>query len=141
HTTTNPGGTDNTSFCSNSGCHGVNWRYAGFDAPGLATILGIYQYKPEPLLEDFTGEPTYQVLQPLFVQACGGCHGPVPTKGLRLTDFASTMEGGEGGAIIVPGSPDQSRILKVLLDGHFASLTNHQMELLMQWIVNGAPAG
>ncbi len=141
HTTSNPGGTDNSSFCSNSGCHGINWRYAGFDAPGLSTLLGIYQYTPEPLLEDFTGDPTYKVLQPMFVQVCGGCHGPVPTKGLRLTDYASALKGSENGAVIVPGSPDQSRIIAVLSEGHFASLTNHQMELLTQWISNGAPEG
>jgi hypothetical protein len=141
HTTSNPGGTDNSSFCSNSGCHGVNWRYAGFDAPGLATMLGIYQYIPEPLLEDFAGEPTYKVLQPLFLQACGGCHGPVPTKGLRLTDFASAMKGSQSGVVIVPGSPGQSRIIEVLSKGHFASLTNHQMDLLTQWITNGALEG
>ena len=33
HTVDNPGGTDNTSFCSNSVCHGSTWNYAGFDAP------------------------------------------------------------------------------------------------------------
>ena len=26
HTTGNPGGTDNSSFCSNSACHGINWQ-------------------------------------------------------------------------------------------------------------------
>jgi hypothetical protein len=139
HTTTNPGGTDDSSFCSNSACHGVEWRYAGFDAPGLAMILGIYQVEPEPLLEDFEGEPTYEVLQPLFAQSCGGCHGPVPSKGLRLTDFASLMSGSESGPIVAPGIPDESRLLEVLSDGHFARLTDHQMELLSQWITDYAP--
>ncbi|MEZ4670576.1 MAG: NapC/NirT family cytochrome c [Anaerolineae bacterium] len=139
HTTNNPGGTDNSSFCSNSACHGAGWKYAGFDAPGLATMLKIYQYTPEPLLEDFTGVPTYNVLQPMFVQVCGGCHGPVPTKGLRLTDFQSAMTGSESGAVIVPGAPEQSLIIEVLDNGHFASLSKHQMELLIQWITDGAP--
>ena len=35
HTVDNPGGKDNTSFCSNSVCHGSSWNYAGFDAPLL----------------------------------------------------------------------------------------------------------
>ena len=35
HTVENPGGKDNTSFCSNSACHGSSWNYAGFDAPML----------------------------------------------------------------------------------------------------------
>lgn len=139
HTTSNPGGTDDQSFCSNSACHGVNWQYAGFNAPGLATALGIYQVKATPLLEDFQGQPTYAILQPLFEQQCSACHGPVPTKGLRVTDYASIMTGSENGPVIVPGSPDDSKIVNVLSSGHFAQLTKHQMELLTQWIAAGAP--
>lgn len=139
HTTTNPGGIDDQSFCSNSGCHANEWKYAGFNAPGLATLLGIYQVRPEPLLEDFEGEPTYQILQPLFVQECGACHGPKPTKGLRLTDFASLMTGSESGAVVVPGSPADSLMIKVLTEGHFARLTDHQLDLLTLWVKNGAP--
>ena len=47
HTTNNPGGTDNTSFCSNSACHGSVWKYAGFDAPALREILQA-QLPPTP---------------------------------------------------------------------------------------------
>jgi nitrate/TMAO reductase-like tetraheme cytochrome c subunit len=139
HTTTNPGGIDDSSFCSNSGCHANKWQYAGFDAPGLATILGYYQVEPVPLLEDFEGQPTYEILQPLFVQECGACHGAKPTKGLRLTDYDSLMTGSESGAILVPGSPEESLIIQVLTKGHFARLTEHQMELLRQWVSDGAP--
>jgi hypothetical protein len=139
HTTGNPGGTDNSSFCSNSGCHGTKWEYAGFDAPGLATILDIHQVSAPPLLEDFQGQPTYEILQPLFVQQCGGCHGPVPSKGLRVVEYATLMAGSQDGPVIVPGSPDESRIVEVLSSGHFARLTDHQMALLKQWIADGAP--
>lgn len=139
HDTSNPGGTTNTSFCSNSGCHGVKWEYAGFDAPGLATMLGIFQVEPEPLLEEFTGDPTYAVLQPLFEQQCGACHGPIPSKELRLTDYARLMAGASDGPVVVPGSPTDSLMIQVLTKGHFARLTKHQMELLTQWIANGAP--
>ncbi|MBL8134222.1 MAG: NapC/NirT family cytochrome c [Anaerolineae bacterium] len=139
HTTANAGGTDDQSFCSNSACHGVNWRYAGFNAPGLATALGLYQLKAPPLLEDFEGEPTYTVLQPLFAQECGACHGPVPTKGLRLTDYASLIAGSESGAVVVSGVPDESKLITVLEDGHFAQLTRHQLRLLNDWIAAGLP--
>ena len=141
HTTGNPGGIDNSSFCSNSACHGTEWTYAGFDAPGLATMLGIYRFEPEPLLAEFDGDPTYNILQPLFVQQCAGCHGAIPTKGLRLIDYASLMTGSESGAVVVPGAPDESLMLEVLEGGHFARLTDHQMALLRQWIADGAPEG
>lgn len=39
HDTRNAGGSDNTSFCSNSACHGTKWEFAGFDAPALAQVL------------------------------------------------------------------------------------------------------
>ncbi len=139
HDVRNPGGTDNSSFCSNSQCHGVQWRYAGFNAPGLAQVLRIYQVAPQPLLEDFKGKPTYQVLQPLFLQQCGGCHGPVPTKGLRLIDYAGFTKGSDSGPIAVSGDPDKSKIVEVLTKGHFARLTPHQMDLLKQWIAAGLP--
>jgi nitrate/TMAO reductase-like tetraheme cytochrome c subunit len=139
HTTGNPGGTDDSSFCSNGACHGTEWRFAGFDAPGLAATLGIYQFEPEPLLKEFDGEPTYQILQPLFMQKCSGCHGAIPSKGLRLTDYASLLAGGEGGVVVVPGAPEDSRMVEVLVDGHFAQFTDHQMDLLNQWIADNAP--
>ena len=35
HTTGNAGGSDNSSFCSNSACHGTDWKFAGLNAPGV----------------------------------------------------------------------------------------------------------
>lgn len=139
HTTSNPGGTDDQSFCANSGCHSNEWTYAGFNAPGLATVLGITQVEAEPLLQDFEGDPTYTVLQPLFEQQCAACHGPNPSKGLRVTDYASVMAGSETGPVIVPGDPDASVLVTTLKDGHFARLTRRQIDLLVQWVADGAP--
>ncbi|MBI5302992.1 MAG: NapC/NirT family cytochrome c [Chloroflexi bacterium] len=39
HDTNNAGGKDNTSFCSNSACHGIEWKFAGLNAPKLAEIV------------------------------------------------------------------------------------------------------
>lgn len=102
-------------------------------------MLGIYQVKAAPLLADFEGTPTYSILQPLFTQECGACHGPVPTKGLRLTDYASLVAGSESGPVVIPGSPGESRLIQVLKDGHFAPVTKHQLDLLITWITDGAP--
>jgi hypothetical protein len=144
HTMDNAGGTGDTSFCSNSGCHGIDWEYAGFNAPALAAMLGIEQQPPaaEPLLEDIGEEAiTYQVLQPVFEQTCGMCHGATPSKGLRVTDYDSLMAGGEDGPVVLPGFPDDSLIVQVLTRGHFAQLTEQQMTLLRRWIESGAPEG
>jgi len=40
HDLRNAGGADNVSFCSNAACHGVTWKYAHLDAPGLVKLLG-----------------------------------------------------------------------------------------------------
>jgi mono/diheme cytochrome c family protein len=143
HTVQNAGGTTDTSFCSNSGCHGVDWRFAGFDAPSLAIELGVEQEPEEEQPPTFAeGElVTYQALQPILEQTCGQCHGATPTKGLRVTDYESLMAGSENGPVIVPGSPDESRIIEVLTGGHFAQLSDDQLALLRQWIADGAPEG
>ncbi len=47
HTIEDPGGISNTSFCSNSACHGSVFEYAGFDAPGLREIW-LSQLPPPP---------------------------------------------------------------------------------------------
>jgi hypothetical protein len=39
HDVSNPGGADNTSFCSNSACHGVEWKYVGLDAPAIRALV------------------------------------------------------------------------------------------------------
>lgn len=138
HTTSNPGGADDQSFCSNSACHGSGWEYAGFDAPGLASTLGIMQVRPEPLLINFEGTPTYNILQPLLAQQCGACHGATPTQGLSVIDYQSLLAGGDSGPALVPGSPDESLFIQVLEDEHFAQLTDFQMDILRQWIAEGA---
>ena len=38
HTVDNPGGKDNSSFCSNSACHANKWVYAGLDAPKVRQL-------------------------------------------------------------------------------------------------------
>jgi nitrate/TMAO reductase-like tetraheme cytochrome c subunit len=39
HDVSNPGGTDNTSFCSNSGCHATEWKFVGLDAPAIRALV------------------------------------------------------------------------------------------------------
>jgi nitrate/TMAO reductase-like tetraheme cytochrome c subunit len=141
HTTENAGGTTDTSFCSNSGCHGVDWQYADFDAPALAVAMGgEQQQQPEAIPLPAAGEPvTYETLQPIFEQKCSQCHGDAGMKGLRLIDYAGIMAGSEDGPVVLPGNPDDSLIVKVQSGQHFGQLDSDQLELLKQWITEGAP--
>ncbi len=69
HTTGDPGGTSNTSFCSNSACHGTKWTYAGLDAPAISSLVA-------PPREPGTGQPN-PVPHPIAADTnCLNCHGP-----------------------------------------------------------------
>jgi mono/diheme cytochrome c family protein len=92
-------------------------------------------------------------IRPIFSENCYACHGPDKDKrkaGLRLDlkeDAFKKLDSGD--FAIVPGKPDQSRLLKVISlppgdDDHMPpaktgkKLTPAQVELLRRWIVQGA---
>jgi nitrate/TMAO reductase-like tetraheme cytochrome c subunit len=142
HTTSNPGGTDNTSFCSNSACHGAAWTYAGLDAPGLAEIVAaqLPTPTPAPTPAPVVGVPTYAAnLRPIFETLCGTCHGEGDAAGLRLLTYADVMAGSSNGPVIVLGDPDNSPLVQVQIGEHFGQLSSEQLEMVRQWIAAGAP--
>lgn len=143
HDTSNPGGTDNSSFCSNSACHGSTWTYAGLDAPGLAEILAAQLPASEPTPEASTGDAlTYEgTIGALLEARCGACHGDTRMNGLRLTTFADAMQGGDGGPAIVPGDPQGSLVLQKQSGAqpHFGQLSAEELEAVTKWIEAGAP--
>jgi len=67
HDVSNPGGTDNTSFCSNSACHATEWKYVGLDAPAIRAMVA-------PLPVPGNGEPQ-PVPHPIGPRTdCSLCH-------------------------------------------------------------------
>lgn len=107
HTMDDPGGTSNTSFCSNSACHGNVYTFAGFDAPALREILQSQLPPPEVEATDptLTGDPTYvNYVGPLFTTKCSACHGDLATAGLNLLTYETAMLGSEKGAVILQGT-------------------------------------
>ncbi len=140
HTVTDPGGTSNTSFCSNSACHGSAWEYAGFDAPGLRELVLAQLPPPEPEVSFGVLAPTYESLQPVFEAECGLCHGTTdPSSNLVLTTYVGVNTGGDGGSIIVPGDPDASRLIEVQTGDHFGLLNADVLAVVRQWIADGTP--
>ena len=144
HTTENPGGTDNTSFCSNSACHGNVWEHAGFDAPGLREVL-MEQMPPEPtpapLPEEGTPLTFNESIEPIFALRCGSCHGPTnPLQDLDLTSYQSILTGGVNGPSVIPGDPESSLVvIKMTGDQpHFAQLSPDELDLVIRWIAEGA---
>jgi hypothetical protein len=143
HTMDDPGGTSNTSFCSNSACHGSVYTFAGFDAPKLREILKEQLPPPEPTVELPTsdGLPTFETYAgPLFSTKCTGCHGDLATGGLNMSTYESLMDGSSNGPVIVPGDSTDSVLFQVQsAGGHFANLTVEELSMIKQWIDAGAP--
>jgi hypothetical protein len=143
HTTEGAGGTTNTSFCSNSACHGTVFTYAGFDAPKLREALQAQLPTPVPTQAPapVTGNPTFEAnIGPLFVAAnCTMCHGASASAGLSFLTYADTIKGAADGPVIIPGDSANSKLIQVQSGSHFAKLDANQLELVKQWIDAGAP--
>jgi len=142
HTMDDPGGTSNTSFCSNSACHGNAYTFAGFDAPKLREILKDQLPPPEPAAElpISNGTPTFEnYVGPLLAVKCTGCHGDLATGGLNMLTYAGLMKGSSNGPVIVPGNSANSVLFQIQsAGGHFANLTPEELEVIKQWIDAGA---
>ena len=89
HTVENPGGSDNSSFCSNSACHGNNWQYAGLNAPQVRQTSSVAQSTPPTIPHPVTARTNCLLchaadkVRPFpashatyTVDMCKGCHQP-----------------------------------------------------------------
>jgi len=118
HDVSNPGGTDNSSFCSNSGCHATEWKFVGLDAPAIRSMV-------EPPSVSGNGEPK-AVPHPIGARTnCNICHAaeavrPFPTDHSSYNDPSLCIlchqptlieDGGEIEATMVPSIPH-------LVEGH-----------------------
>ena len=165
HNTANAGGKDNSSFCSNSACHGTDWKYAGLNAPALGTVLlkqlpptatpaptAVPTATPEPVAGATSvptqvaaaagNAPTYRsAIGAIFQQKCAACHGSGAMAGLNLTTYATAMKGGKDGPVIAPGDPTNSLLIKKQSGAtpHFGQLSATELQLVTDWIKAGAP--
>ncbi|MGE3821250.1 MAG: DUF1549 domain-containing protein, partial [Isosphaeraceae bacterium] len=83
----------------------------------------------------------------LFEARCLRCHnGKVRKGGLDLSTHASLMEGGESGAVVVPGKPEESPLFEMVRDGAMPAdrkgrLSPGEVDRLRTWIEEGALGG
>jgi mono/diheme cytochrome c family protein len=80
-------------------------------------------------------------LGPLFKDRCGSCHGAGALAGLNLTTYADAMKGSQNGAVVVPGDPEGSLLIKQQSGAtpHFGQLSASELQLVTEWIKGGAP--
>lgn len=91
---------------------------------------------------DWAGARALSVLR----EHCFSCHeGDRPKGGLELTTAAGLARGGDGGAVLVAGRPDESLLVRVLAadaEPHMppkAQLTDEEIEAVREWVLAGAP--
>ena len=113
HTVGNPGGSDNSSFCSNSACHGTDWKYAALNAPQVRPpgkpVLGNPPAIPHSLAgrdncltchnPDGGLKPAPKDHAGRTNDMCQGCHKPATSAGQPATPAAGP---GTGAATAAP---------------------------------------
>lgn len=149
HTVEDPGGSSNTSFCSNSACHGQSWPNAGFDAPQLREALKdqLPQVAPteappaEPVAPSGAGgKLLFADVEPLFKSKCAACHSAGGSAGLDLTSYAGVMQGSANGPVVLPGDSQASLLVQRQSGStpHYGQFTPEQLAQVGQWIQDGA---
>lgn len=85
----------------------------------------------------------------IFAHNCYSCHSAEKIKGeLRLDKKRMALKGGKSGAVIIPGDPYKSELVrritlphnhKEVMPGKGKKLSEHEIELISFWIEKGAP--
>ena len=135
HDVSNPGGSDDASFCANSACHATEWEFAGLDATKVLELTNLLpaslpRYPDVPLTWD-------DLVGPLVAARCVACHGG--TAGLFLDTYEHALEGGNLGPAIVPGNAEESLLVQLQRQGHPNRLPVEELDWIIQWINAGAP--
>jgi len=81
---------------------------------------------------------------PIFETSCIKCHGVEKvSRGLDLTSYEKTMTGSVKGPVVLPGDADNSLLVKLAVEGKMpkqgAKLTSEQIEIVRNWVSQGAP--
>src|SRR5262245_31412685 len=84
-------------------------------------------------------------IRPILVERCQSCHGDKMHKGgLRLTSRDAALRGADGGPVIVPGKPSESRLVRAIeYAGELkmpptGKLPDRDIVRLQRWVADGA---
>src|SRR5688572_8182245 len=99
------------------------------------------------VLPGFAGADDFfeKSVRPILVEHCYRCHGPDKQKGgLRVDSREALLSGGDSGAALAPGKPDESLLVKAVRykDGlempPSKRLSDDQIAVLAKWVKDGA---
>ena len=129
-------------------------RVSAFPGRTLGTSIGVSLACASGLwlaLAGATGwcgaaEPDFEkTFAPIAVRHCVGCHNASDSKaGLDLTSGDASLKGGDSGAAIVPGKPEESFLVERIRDGSMPPendgrrLTDEEVAAVSEWIKAGA---
>ena len=100
---------------------------------------------------DPSATPSQHDIIPIMLRRCSACHGLHRQEaGLDLRTRAAMLRGGKSGPSIVPGQPDESRVIQKIRAGQMPPrdrlvevsikpIEPAEMETLAKWIALGAP--
>jgi hypothetical protein len=118
------------------------WAVAGAIAVlAISSVAAAATPEPTPEEVKFFEEK----VRPILAENCYKCHGTENQKGsLRLDLREMALAGGESGAVIVPGKPEESLLLEAIRWESFempptGKLSDLQISTLTEWIKLGAP--
>src|SRR5579871_2421974 len=110
----------------------------------LAALLG-----PSAGLRAADGLDFFEAkIRPILVQRCHACHSAAGKQkgGLRLDSRAAILHGGDSGPAVVPGKPEQSRLVTAIGYGNVdlqmppeGKLPDAAVADLTEWVRRGAP--
>ena len=83
---------------------------------------------------------------PILKDHCIRCHGADRDGGLSILDYEGVIKGGKGGDFVIPGDPDNSRLVTSVEKTKtpfmppkiFPALTEDRIQAIRQWISEGA---
>lgn len=91
---------------------------------------------------------SHEKVQAIFNAKCVFCHGENGKDGVDLRTYASTMKGGEEGAIVKAGDPAGSKIVEMIkaeppkrMPKNSNPLPAEEIKLIEDWIAAGAKEG
>ena len=110
---------------------------------GLWAIVGLLVASPSTRADE---EAFFRdKIAPILERHCVTCHQPKEKSGgLSLTTVGAALSGGESGATIVPGKPDESLLLEYIsgtdaeMPQDAAPLSKEQVASIRTWIERGA---
>ena len=125
-------------------------RFAALAAVGLFCGIATTASGAELPAPDAAGIEFFEKkIRPVFAEHCYKCHSAQAQElkgGLRLDYAAGVLRGGESGPAIVPGRPEESRLIRAVkyIDGSLKMPPRQQLppEVIVdleKWVAMGAP--